>query len=391
VAELSGGRWEAHLPPTVRQWIAAVALVLLSWGLLTGYALVNMPAYRHQHYLFWQGTAGFLLLVVTVGYVIFLRVQSTPLEITPSAITLLGRRVPRGQVELRRWRHLLHEGALLVLPGPDGPLRLGVSHRLPAPALRPLWQADAQVDAILSPPDFSDVADILGAGHLGWEPPVPGWRQAAIAPWLLTIAFFCGFGALLALTGLGMKLTTSLSGLVFVQTVCFGGAAVGITFTAARARVGRTRAGLEPRSALAPVVQANPPAAAARRRPSFLRAAAAMIAWVVVSTAIAGVIATPVVVITKAFEQKVDIPACRATCAAHGLSYTSFASSKSGTFCRCGEVTFHEHTNVLGGHGFLAGLLDWLIRSVVLVGGMLAWIGLIIGAVVVVGKARERR
>jgi hypothetical protein len=378
------------LPPTVRQWIAAAALAVVTWGLLTGYALVSMPAHRHQHYLFWQGTAGFLLLVVTVGYLIFLRTQSTPLEITPAAVMLLGRTVPRGRPELRRWRHLLHEGAVLVLHGPDGPLRLGVSHRLPAPALRSFWHADARVDAILSPPDFSDVAEVLGAAHLGWEPPSRRWWQATIVPWLLTTAFFCLFGALLALSGLGEKLTTSLPGLVFVQTVCFGGAAVGITLTMARAKVGRTRASLPLRATQAAAPVASPATEPGARRPSFLRAAAAMIAWVVVSTALAGVMAAPIMATTKLFEQRVDIPGCQATCAANGLSYTSFASSRSGTFCRCGEVTFHEHTNVLGGHGFLAGLLDWLIRSVALVAIGVAWLLLLIGVGLKLGKVRAR-
>jgi hypothetical protein len=382
------GRWTVHLPPSARQWAAAVALVVLTWCLLMGYALASLPG-PHRAPFFWIGSAGFLSLAVTVGYIAFLRKQSVPLEISDTAVTLLARTVPRVRADLARWRHFLHEGAVLTLPGPDRPLRLGVSHRLPAPALQHLWRADARVDAILSPPDFSDVAVLLGAGDLGWEPPPHSWRRTAGAPWALTIAFFCALAVLLGATGLAETLTRSLAGQMALQTVCFGAVAVGMVFTIARASVGRTRARLEwrPGSPAAPVQLAHGEHAA----PSFVRSAARALGWTAMSMALAAVVVTPIFLITGAFERWVDIPACQAQCAAHDLPYDSFAASKSGTYCRCGAVTFHDHANVFGGHGILAGLLDWLVRSVALVGGMVAWIALIVVSVMMVGQARARR
>jgi hypothetical protein len=384
VAEPKTGRWTAHLPPTARQWVATASLVVLSWGLLMGYAVSSVPGWRRPEYL-WIGTAGFLLLVVTVGYVIFLRARSAPLEISPSAVTLLGRAVPRGPAELGPWSHLLHEGAVLTLPGPDGPLRLGTSHSLPAPApaLRALWSADARVDAILSPPDFSDVAAVLGAAHLGWKPRARGWRHGPIAAWLVTMACLCALGGLLAATGLGGKLVSSLPGLMFVQTICFGAVAVGITLTVARAPVGRTRRRL--------ARHASPHAASAapHARSPFL---GGLVVAVVSAMAGATLFGTPILVITTAFERWVDVPGCQARCAAHDLPYTSFASTNTGTYCSCGDSSvFHDHTNVFGGDGFLAGLADWLVRATAIVAGFVGWFALVVSGLRLLSRVLARR
>jgi hypothetical protein len=373
----------AYLPTAATQWITAFALVIVSWGLFAAFILGDLPGHREQS--FPRAIAAFVLGIVTVGYIIFLRAQSVPLEITPTEVRLLGRSVLRGEVEILRWRHFLHSGAVLVISGAGGRIRLGVSHHLPAP-LHLLRRADAHVDAILSPPDFSDAADLLGAAHLGWEP-ASGWWTAPMTPWVLTIASECALGAFVVLSHLDRTLLRSQAGRLFLQTIAIGIVAVGMTLTMARGPIERTRVPLEVRSHSSTPRLAH----ADRGRPSFWRAAAAVLGLVGYSFAGFAVFGTPLVLVSKAFERWVDVPGCQATCARYGLPYRSFGASKSGNFCICDTMTIRHHTNVLGGDGILAGLVEWLVRSTAYIVGLAAWLGLLIGLVVLFVRLRGRR
>jgi hypothetical protein len=336
-----------------RQLAQAVAAALASWALLLGYALIEGVGARNRFYM-WQGGAGFLAAILTVAYIIFLRVQKAPLTIGAMTISWLGRELPRTptSVRLLRWRHLIHDGTILELAYPEGPLRLGVSHRLAPPALLSPWSPDGDVDAILSPADFSDVVDALGVAHLGWTP--PGHRtDGPLATWLATIGVLTAFGLALGFSGLGERLTRTVPGRASLSTVACACIALAFVLTFTRGtRSASTRATVRATAAAAPEKQAP-----------FWHSVGLVLSAQLVSAMLAMLYLGPVLLTTHAFDRWVDTPACAADCQARGEPFTSFRSTKQGSFCSCGPNEHHASYTITGGTSFGARLFDWFVRA----------------------------
>jgi hypothetical protein len=210
-------------------------------------------------------------------------------------------------------------------------------------------------------------------------------RIGPMATWLGTIAILGAFGVSVGL--LFPNVVQSFYGMLFVQTVTFGGVAAGLVFTMTGLPHVRRRAKLIVPSAIAP--PPPPPAP-----PSFWSVALKVVAWQVGSVVVAGLLFGPVILLQGQFDRWIDIPACQRLCAAHGLKFESFVSGKSTYNCNCVGQVFHERAYLTGGHSFGACLVDWAFRAgtsmVVVIGWPAGLIALVVLAVAR-RKARVRR
>ncbi|MDB4981119.1 MAG: hypothetical protein JWM82_1871 [Myxococcales bacterium] len=328
--------------------------------MLLGFAFIGGSGARDRLYAY-EGIAGLLSAILTVAYVIFLRMRKAPLTLDLSRLSWLRREVPRAPegARLLRWRHLIHDGTILELASRQGPLLLGVTHRLAPPSLMSPWRAAGRVDAILSPADFSDLLDALGVAHLGWVPPR---RMATVLEtWLSTIGTIVVLALAFHFSGLGDRsFFVTFPGRVFVSTVTFAIVALGFVLLFTRgATTARTRAPLEKRPA--------------SREPSdkLWRNVTFMFSWQFLVSLTSLSFAVPVVLSDYAFRRWGDTPACRADCAEHHRPFTTYSPSKTGHFCLCGDLRLPVHYTLTGGHSVGAELLDFTLRTPIFVVALL--------------------
>lgn len=125
--------------------------------------------------------------------------------------------------------------------------------------------------------------------------------------------------------------------------------------------------------------------------PSFGASALRVLAWQVYAVAGAAVLFAPAYGVMKGFEAYVDIPACQAVCDDQGYRFESLVTGKSVYNCNCqgpdGRHTFHERAYVGGGSGPLAGIFDWLVRTVCVLGAVAASLALVVLVIAVVAKS----
>jgi hypothetical protein len=367
-SDLRVGEWSANVPAAHREIFQVIAAAGLSLAAMLGMAFDGGPASAHP-YLIWRIYAGFAGAILTCAYVVHLRARKAPFVLTPEAIVWRERQVPRAHASLRllRWPHLLHDGTIIEIGDPEAPLRVGVSHRLVPSSILGPWRLHGHVDVILSPPDFSDVMAALGVARLGWGPVAelgPG------ATWFSTIGVVSLFGLGIGFSGIGDLMRRDPAVRVAVMTVMFGMIAVGaiLTFT----RGARTAAS---RSAYHPAAPSRAPDR--RDHPArFWPAVGQVLGWQVASAVIAiALFVVPIGLTERAFARWVDIPACRADCAALNLPFRAYrgATKHSSGVCECGDRRFPRDYTVTGGTSFGAHLFNWFVRAASFVVALFAW------------------
>ena len=114
-----------------------------------------------------------------------------------------------------------------------------------------------------------------------------------------------------------------------------------------------------------------------RREPAtFWPTVGHALSWQVVSAVIAIVLfALPITLIDRAFDRWVDVPACRADCAALDLPFRQYraATKHSPGRCECGEWTLERNYTITGGTAFGAYLFNWFVRAASFVVALVAW------------------
>jgi len=330
----------------------------LSLVLLLGMAFDSGPASAHP-YLIWRIYAGFAAAILTCAYVVHLRCRTAPFVLTPEKILWREREVSRAYapVRLLRWPHLLHDGTILELGDPNAPLRVGVSHRLVPSSILGPWHLHGHVDVILSPPDFSDVLGALGVAQLRWQPIA---TRGPAATWLATIAVVSMFGVGVGFSGIGELMRHNAAARVVVMAVTFCIVAVGAIMTFAHgARTAATRSAYDPAAVSRAPERGDPPA-------TFWRTVGRALSWQVISAGIALVLfVIPIALHGRAFARWVDVPGCRADCAALHLPFREWreASKHSPGACVCGDRILRGGYTITGGTSLGAQVFDWFVRA----------------------------
>jgi len=200
-----------------------------------------------------------------------------------------------------------------------------------------------------------------------------------MGPWFATMAAVSAFGLLIAFVF--PDLMKSFPGQVLVFTVTLGGVAVGLV---------RTMTGPFRRS---PPSAANGASTGASKRPSFWRVVGMVVGWQVAAAAIGVTFFGPVMLLQKAFDNWIDIPACRRRCESGGFQFQSFIVSKSSYSCMCaapdGPRVFHERAYVGGGDSCASAVGDWLLRAGTSIAVGVAWPAALIALFVRVWSKRK--
>jgi hypothetical protein len=396
-AVTSGFRCIASLPPRGAQLATLVVAACVAW------VLVTRPI--HDDINLYEYYSGFIALLLTAGYAIFLRSQSALLAVSPEGACLGNKLVgiAGARIEVRGWTTRLRQhGAVLWVASGADELRLGVV-REPPPGLATATSERA-VDAILTEADFETVLEALGRADVALafrrtsthdlrEPRSRAGSLSVILPWLVTIVVVGAFGV-----GIGVfapSLLQSRTGELLMATVVYGGVALGLVLTMTRRPSPRAHrppenAPLQSGSSSIPyVVRPH----SAEGRPTFLRLGLNVAAWQVASLAIGGIgLVLPIWLVESGFKYWVDVPGCEATCASRGLVFESYVSSKYTSLCTCvGAPPIHIRYNVFGGDSVLAAILDWLVRSVSFIGGVVGWLAVLIVLALRFGVFRRKQ
>jgi hypothetical protein len=95
------------------------------------------------------------------------------------------------------------------------------------------------------------------------------------------------------------------------------------------------------------------------------------------AVAAAVVLFGPAYLVMRGLQDHIDKPACQASCVSHGYAFEDLVIGKSTYNCIChgndGRHVFHERVYVGGGHGFTGGLVDWLVRFVLVITAAMGW------------------
>lgn len=209
-----------------------------------------------------------------------------------------------------------------------------------------------------------------------WARPrvVTGREWSPMLRWVLTMVAVGAFGATLGVAF--PNITETFAGQLFVQTVTFGGVAVGLVCATSR------------RSTVS--ADASDTAVTGQAPPTFASSTLRVGAWQVYGFVGAVLLFAPIYLVSKGFETYVDIPACQRTCETWSFTYESLVTGKSTYNCNCrgvdGRHTFHQRAHVGGGSGALSAVFDWVIRTGAVLGTMAAWLAGLFGGAYYVGR-----